>query len=93
MVEFLYKGLKIMYRLKNKVALITGGARGLGASIASYFFNEGANVILCDVNINDAKKRAKELNGSAYYMDVSDSSNVVEIFKKFFIIVYGIIIT
>ena len=71
-----------MNRLKNKVALITGGARGLGASIASHFFNEGANVILCDVNINDAKKRAKELNGSAYYMDVSDSSNVVEIFKK-----------
>ena len=43
-----------MDRLKNKVALITGGARGLGASIASHFFNEGANVILCDVNINDA---------------------------------------
>ena len=48
-----------MDRLKNKVALITGGARGLGASIASYFFNEGAHVILCDVNINDAKKRLK----------------------------------
>ena len=71
-----------MSRLKNKVALITGGARGLGASIASHFFNEGANVILCDVNINDATKIAKELNGSAYYMDVSDSSNVLEIFKK-----------
>ena len=33
-----------MDRLKNKVALITGGARGLGASIASYFFNEGINL-------------------------------------------------
>ena len=71
-----------MDRLKNKVALITGGAKGLGASIASHFFNEGANVILCDVNINDATKKAKELNGIAYYMDVSDSSNVTEIFKK-----------
>ncbi len=71
-----------MDRLKNKVALITGGARGLGASIASHFFNEGANVILCDVNINDAKKKAKELNGIAYYMDVSDSENVSEIFNK-----------
>ena len=68
-----------MNRLKNKVALITGGARGLGASIASHFFNEGANVILCDVNINDATKMAKELNGSAYYMDVSDSSNVLAV--------------
>ena len=67
-----------MNRLKNKVALITGGARGLGASIANHFFNEGAEVILCDININDATKKAKELNGSAYYMDVSDSSNVIE---------------
>ena len=50
-----------MNRLKNKVALITGGARGLGASIASHFFNEGANVILCDVNINDAKKKLRNL--------------------------------
>ena len=71
-----------MDRLKNKVALITGSARGLGASIANHFFNEGAEVILCDIDINDAKKRAKELNGKAYYMDVSDSSNVFEIFKK-----------
>ena len=71
-----------MNRLKKKLAIITCFAIGLGSSIASHFFNEGANVILCDVNINDAKKRAKELNGSAYYMDVSDSSNVVEIFKK-----------
>ena len=50
-----------MDRLKNKVALITGGARGLGASIASHFFNEGANIILCDVNINDAKKELRSL--------------------------------
>ena len=71
-----------MDRLKNKVALITGSARGLGASIANHFFNEGAEVILCDVNISDAKKKAKELNGKAYYMDVSDSANVLEIFKK-----------
>ena len=27
-------------------------------------------------------RKAKELNGSAYYMDVSDSANVIEIFKK-----------
>ena len=50
-----------MDRLKNKVALITGGARGLGASIASHFFKEGANVILCDVNIDDATKKLRNL--------------------------------
>ena len=35
-----------MERLKNKIALITGGARGLGLSIATHFFNEGAKVCL-----------------------------------------------
>ena len=58
-----------MDRLKDKVALITGGARGLGASIAKHFFNEGAEIILCDINIDQANKKAHELDGTAYYMD------------------------
>ena len=71
-----------MDRLKDKVALITGGARGLGASIAKHFFNEGAKIILCDINIDQANKKARELDGTAYYMDVSNSENVKEVFTK-----------
>jgi len=71
-----------MNRLKNKVALITGGAKGLGASIAQHFFNEGAKVIICDINIDEASQKAKELNGSAYYMDVSNSQNVQDVFLE-----------
>ena len=71
-----------MDRLKDKVALITGGARGLGASIAKHFFNEGAKIILCDINIDQANKKAHELDGTAYYMDVSNSENVKEVFTK-----------
>ena len=71
-----------MNRLKGKIALITGGARGLGASIAKHFSNEGAIVILCDVNIDQASKRANELGGKAYYMDVSNSKNVKDVFIK-----------
>ena len=71
-----------MDRLKDKVALITGGARGLGASIAKHFFNEGAKIILCDINIDQANKKAHELDGIAYYMDVSNSENVKEVFTK-----------
>ena len=71
-----------MNRLKDKVALITGGARGLGASIAKHFFNEGAKVILCDINIDQANEKARKLDGTAYYMDVSNSKNVKEVFTK-----------
>jgi len=71
-----------MNRLKNKIALITGGAKGLGASIAQHFFNEGAEVIICDINIDKAQKTANKLNGNAYYMDVSNSSNVQNVFRK-----------
>ena len=71
-----------MQRLKNKIALITGGARGLGASIATHFFNEGAKVILCDINIDEASKKAHELDGNAYYMDVSNSENVKGVFLE-----------
>ncbi|MDC0457715.1 3-oxoacyl-ACP reductase FabG [Alphaproteobacteria bacterium] len=69
-----------MDRLKNKIALITGGAKGLGASIAHHFFNEGAKIILCDINLDEALKIAQKLNGTAYYMDVSNSKNVQDVF-------------
>jgi len=71
-----------MGRLDTKVAFITGGARGLGASIATHFFNEGAEIIIGDVNIDEATKMAKKLNGNAYNMDVSNSEQVKIIFKK-----------
>ena len=71
-----------MNRLKDKVALITGGARGLGASIAKHFFNEGAKIILCDINIDKANEKAHQLDGTAYYMDVSNSENVKEVFTE-----------
>ena len=69
-----------MDRLKNKIAVITGCAKGLGASIAHHFFNEGAKVILCDINIDQATIKANELGGKAYYLDVSDSQNVQKVF-------------
>ena len=71
-----------MERLKNKIALITGGARGLGLSIATHFFNEGAKVILCDINIEEATQKARDLDGKAYYMDVSNSENVENVFLE-----------
>ena len=39
-----------MSKLKNKTAIITGGGRGIGLSIAQQFIDEGAQVIIADIN-------------------------------------------
>ena len=65
-----------MGRLKDKVAIITGGARGLGASIAKTFYKEKAKVIICDVLLDEAKEIANLINGNAFKLDVSNPSEV-----------------
>ena len=50
-------------RLEGKVALITGGARGMGASEAQLFIDEGARVIITDILDEDGMKTAARLSG------------------------------
>ncbi len=47
--------------LKDKVALVTGGAQGIGKAIAVTLAKEGANVSICDVNLEKAQETVKEL--------------------------------
>ena len=59
--------------LDGKVAIITGAARGQGAAAARLFVEEGARVVIADVNDADGKELAQELGDAAYYrhLDVS----------------------
>lgn len=50
-------------RLSNKVALVTGSARGIGKAIATRLAEEGADLIIADLNIEDGEKTAKEIEG------------------------------
>lgn len=65
-------------RMKNKVAIITGGASGFGAGIARKFASEGAQIMIADLNIDLANELAGELgqNARAVKTNVADDQSV-----------------
>ncbi len=70
-------------RLKDKVALITGGARGIGQAIAMVFAKEGADIVVADVNLELAGKTAADIQALGrkalpLEMDVTDYAKVEE---------------
>ena len=62
--------------LDGKVAIVTGGSKGIGYSIAERFLKEGAKVIICSRNKAELSKAASKLGCNFYQLDVSDSSGV-----------------
>ena len=73
--------------LKGKVALITGGAQGIGKAIVKRLAEEGANVVIADVKPDLASNTVEEIKNSggsavAFQADVSDSAQVEELLKK-----------
>lgn len=53
-------------RLKDKVAIVTGGASGIGAATVREMIKEGANVLIADLNEDLGDKLAKELNNVVF---------------------------
>jgi NAD(P)-dependent dehydrogenase (short-subunit alcohol dehydrogenase family) len=75
------------FDLKNKTAVITGGAQGFGLDIAKRFLKSGAKVIIWDIDKNQLTKASKELNNPNLLYNVVDVSN----FKNVQIVVNEII--
>ena len=73
--------------LKNKVALVTGSARGIGKAIAETLAKRGANLIVTDLNIDQAAATAEEIRSNlgvetlALQVDVSDFNSVNTMIK------------
>ena len=62
--------------LDDKVAVVTGGSKGIGYSIAERFTKEGAKVIICSRNESELSSAASQLNCDYYTLDVSNSQEI-----------------
>ncbi|PAE42954.1 3-oxoacyl-ACP reductase FabG [Bacillus sp. 7884-1] len=74
-------------RLKDRVALITGAANGIGLKASEVFAKEGAKVAMADFNAEQGEKRAQELRGKGYevtffQVNVAQRSSVDEMVEK-----------
>lgn len=73
--------------LKEKIAVVTGAAKGIGKEIALLFAREGANLAICDIDLNALENTAKELKSLGrealyFQVDVSNSLDIEDMFNK-----------
>jgi 3-oxoacyl-[acyl-carrier protein] reductase len=74
-------------RLENRIAIVTGAARGMGYAIAKALFQEGAKVAIVDIDEDAVKAAAQELDPEATSVigrsvDVSNKSQVTEFVRE-----------
>lgn len=71
-------------RLNEKVAIVTGGARGIGEAIVRDFTNEGAKVVIADLLVKEGEELAQVLRGEGHEVyffktDVSSEENIKDL--------------
>jgi len=67
--------------LENKIAVITGGGRGIGKATAQLFTNEGATVVIAEFNEVSGQSTANELGAHFIKTDVSNEESVNALFN------------
>ncbi len=72
-------------RLKGKVAVVTGAARGIGFGIARKYVEEGAQVVIADV-LDEGEQAAKELGESAqfYWIDLKSREAIFQMAEELY---------
>jgi 3-oxoacyl-[acyl-carrier protein] reductase len=72
--------------VQGRLALVTGGATGIGAAIARRFVEDGVTAAICDIDADNGDRLAAEIGGSArfYRLDITDESAVNGVVEKIF---------
>ena len=78
-------------RLESKKAIITGGASGIGRAICEVFSEEGAKIVIADINESGGAETAsiiEKQGGDALFIktDISSESSIENLIQKFYLI-------
>ena len=71
-------------RIEGKVAVVTGGCSGIGLATVRRFAEEGAKVVIADLNDDLGAQLAEELGGTYVHCNVADKAEVDNLFKVAF---------
>ena len=69
-----------MRLLENKIAIITGGGRGIGKEIANQYSEQGATVIIAEFDENSGENVADEIGGHFFKTDIRNENEVSSLF-------------
>ncbi len=78
------KKMDLTQRLAGKVAVITGGASGIGLATARRFAAEGAKVVIADMDPVSGQRAADEVGGNFVKVNVADEEQVNNLFETVF---------
>ncbi|XWL03402.1 3-oxoacyl-ACP reductase FabG [Macrococcoides goetzii] len=71
-----------MFSLSNQIALVTGGANGIGRGIVEALYQAGAFVIIADIDEENGQKASEDVQGQFIKLDVTDQHRCKAIIKK-----------
>ena len=74
--HLIYDSSEVKMRLNGKTAIVTGAGSGFGAGIAQKFAQEGAQVMVSDINMDAAQTVANSIGGLAQHVDVASNASV-----------------